>query len=125
MRRETTKTEEAKVVLITGASSGIGEAVAIVLQQKGYAVYTGARRIERMERLRALGIRPVKLDVTDDSSMRSVVQKIKKECGAIDVLINGAGYGLYGAIEDIPMEDAHKQVNPHGLKSVASIFLHA
>lgn len=125
MRRETTKTDVGKVVLVTGASSGIGEAITIVLQQKGYVVYAGARRMERMERLKALGIRPVKLDVTDDSSMRSVVKKIQKECGAVDVLINSAGYGLYGAVEDIPMEEAHKQieVNLFGLARMTQLVL--
>ena len=125
MKRKTPKADKSPVALITGASSGIGEAIAIALQQKGYVVYTGARRIERMEHLKALDIQPVRLDVSDDSLMRSVVQRVKKEYGTIDVLVNSAGYGLYGAIEDIPMEDAHKQieVNLFGLARMTQLVL--
>ena len=125
MKQITPKTTRDKIVLVTGASSGIGEATAIALQREGYIVYAGARRIERMEHLKPLGIRPVKLDVTDDASMRSVVQKIKKECSTIDILINNAGYGLYGAIEDIPMKEAYRQleVNLFGLARMTQLVL--
>lgn len=114
-----------QTVLVTGGSSGIGKAIALALRQEGYVVYAGARRMNRMEDLTVQGIRPIKLDVTDDVSMRSAVQKIKREAGVIDILINNAGFGLYGAIEDIPLEDARKQleVNLFGLARMTQLVL--
>jgi short-subunit dehydrogenase len=116
-----------KIALVTGASSGIGEATAIALQKNGYQVYAAARRLERMRPLEALGIRPVRLDVTDDAVMQETVQAIHHEAGAIDVLVNNAGYGSYGAIEDVPMAEAHRQieVNLFGLARLTQLVLPA
>jgi len=98
------------VALVTGASSGIGEATAAALQRDGFRVYAGARRIELMDRLRELGICPLRLDVTDDRSMLDAVELIHREAGRIDLLVNNAGYGSYGALEDIVMEEARRQI---------------
>ncbi|PLK44781.1 oxidoreductase [Emticicia sp. TH156] len=100
----------AKTVLITGASSGIGKATAIYLAQNGYKVYGGARRIEKMQDLKAFGIVPVALDVTREDSMVACIEHIIKETGSIDILINNAGSGYYGALEDMPMADAKYQM---------------
>jgi NAD(P)-dependent dehydrogenase (short-subunit alcohol dehydrogenase family) len=99
----------AKVALVTGGSSGIGEATASKLQELGYTTYAAARRVERMEHLTASGIRPQAMDVTDDESMQSAVKHILAEQGRIDVLVNNAGYGSYGAIEDVPLAEARHQ----------------
>jgi len=99
-----------QTALVTGASSGIGEATAIALQKTGYKVYAAARRIERMKHLAKQGIITIKLDVSDDASMKRVVKKIEKDSGVIDVLINNAGYGSYGALEDVSMVEARGQM---------------
>jgi NAD(P)-dependent dehydrogenase (short-subunit alcohol dehydrogenase family) len=99
-----------EVALVTGGSSGIGEATALRLQELGYTTYAAARRVERMEHLTTSGIRPLAMDVTDDESMQSGVEQILAEEGRIDVLVNAAGYGSYGALEDVPLSEARNQV---------------
>jgi NAD(P)-dependent dehydrogenase (short-subunit alcohol dehydrogenase family) len=113
------------VSLVTGASSGIGEAIAVALQDDGFLVYAGARRTERMDRLRELGIRPLRLDVTDDRSMLEAIEVIHRETGAIDLLVNNAGYGSYGALEDVGMLEARRQieVNLFGLARMAQLIV--
>jgi NAD(P)-dependent dehydrogenase (short-subunit alcohol dehydrogenase family) len=100
----------AKVALVTGGSSGIGEATAVRLRELGYTTYAAARRIDRMQHLTPSGIRPLAMDVTDDESMRSGIASIIADAGRIDVLVNAAGYGSYGAVEDVPMDEARGQV---------------
>jgi short-subunit dehydrogenase len=101
----------AKVALVTGASSGIGEAAARHLRDAGFTVYAAARRVDRMAPLRTAGIRTIALDVTDDDSARAVVEQILAEQGRIDVLVNNAGYGSYGALEDVPLAEAQAQLD--------------
>ncbi len=98
-----------RTVLITGASSGIGKASAIFLAQNGYSVYATARRMERMEELRNFGITPLFLDLAKEDSLAACVEQILTEAGRIDILINNAGSGYYGALEDMPMSDAKYQ----------------
>ena len=92
---------EKRVILITGASSGIGFDTARRLAVQGFTVYGAARRIELMEQLREYGVIPVRMDVTDESSMVSAVDSIIATQGRIDVLVNNAGYGYLGAIETV------------------------
>jgi NADP-dependent 3-hydroxy acid dehydrogenase YdfG len=99
----------AKTVLITGASSGIGAATVKGLLQAGCVVYAGARRVDRMQSLASAGARLLALDVTDDSSMTTAVKTILHDTGRIDVLINNAGYGSYGALEDVPQDEGRRQ----------------
>lgn len=99
-----------KTVLITGASSGIGKATAIYLAQNGYKVYGAARRIEKLKELAKFGIKPISLDVINDESMVACIDDIIKEAGRIDVLVNSAGSGYYGALEDMPLSDAKYQM---------------
>lgn len=114
-----------KTALITGASSGIGEATALQLAELGYTVYAGARRMQRMSDLADRGIRTRALDVTDDATMVALVEDIISETGRIDVLVNNAGYGLYGALEDVPIEEARRQfeVNLFGLARLTQLVL--
>jgi short chain dehydrogenase len=106
-----------RTALVTGASSGIGEETARRLQGLGYTVYGAARRTDRLEKLAAEGVRPLAMDVTDDASMTAGIARIIEETGRIDVLVNNAGYGSYGAIEDVPIDEARRQfeVNLFGL----------
>jgi NAD(P)-dependent dehydrogenase (short-subunit alcohol dehydrogenase family) len=114
-----------KTVLITGASSGIGRATAIYLAQNGYKVYGAARRIEKMQDLPTHGIHPVYLDVTKEESLVACVEQVLKEAGSIDVLINNAGSGYYGALEDMQMADARYQmeVNVFGVARLIQLLL--
>src|SRR5690349_11235995 len=114
-----------KVALVTGASSGIGEATALKLQALGYTTYAAARRVQRMEHLTKSGIRPLAMDVTDEESMQSGIKQILAEQGRIDVLVNNAGYGSYGALEDVPMSEARNQfeVNVFGLARLTQLVL--
>ena len=112
-----------RVALVTGASSGIGEDTARRLQALGYIVYGAARRTDRLQALTADGIRPLAMDVTDDASMTTGVNRILEETGRIDVLVNNAGYGSYGAIEDVPIDEARRQfeVNVFGLARLTQL----
>ncbi len=114
-----------KVALITGASSGMGKDFSLRLLDEGYIVYGVARRIERMSDIEGAGGHIIKLDITDDSSIVATVDQIIKEQGRIDVLINNAGYGSYGAIEDVPIEEAKRQfeVNIFGLARLTQLVL--
>ena len=114
-----------QVILLTGASSGIGYDTAIALAEQGHKVYAAARRIERMEPLRQYGITPLRMDVTDEQSMQDGVQTILSNEGRIDTLINNAGYGYFGAIENVPMDDARNQleVNIFGLARLCQLVL--
>jgi len=99
-----------KIVLITGASAGIGKATALLLLEKGYIVYGAARRVEKMNDLLAMGAKILAMDVTDETSMTSGIDTIIRTEGRIDVLINNAGFGSYGALEDVPISDARYQL---------------
>jgi NAD(P)-dependent dehydrogenase (short-subunit alcohol dehydrogenase family) len=114
-----------KTVLITGASSGIGKETAKTLLSKGYTVYAAARRVEKMADLMKLGAVPVSMDVTKDEDMVAVVEQIKREHGGVDILINNAGFGKFGSIEDTPSEIARSQyeVNVFGLARLIQLVL--
>ena len=114
-----------KVILLTGASSGIGYDTAVALAQQGHKVYAAARRVERMEPLRQYGIVPLKMDMTDEASMKEGVKTLLDAEGRIDVLINNAGYGYFGAVENVPMDDARNQleVNVFGLARLCQLVL--
>lgn len=114
-----------KIILITGASSGMGKESAKALIQQGHTVYTVARRIDQMQDLKTLGGHPIQMDITKESDIQNVVDTIISKEGKIDVLWNNAGYGLYGAVEDIPIEEARKQfeVNLFGLSMITQIVV--
>lgn len=114
-----------KVILITGASSGIGFDAARELARQGHTVYAAARRINLMEPLKADGIVTMRMDVTDDQSMQDGVKKVIDAEGRIDVLINNAGFGFFGAIENVTMEVARNQieVNVFGLARLCQLVL--
>jgi NAD(P)-dependent dehydrogenase (short-subunit alcohol dehydrogenase family) len=112
-----------KVALVTGASAGIGEATVTRLIQQGYTTYSAARRLDRMANLENLGAILLPLDLTDDSSIVRAVERIRTEQGRVDVLVNNAGYGSYGAVEDVPLDEARRQfeVNVFGLARLVQL----
>ncbi len=114
-----------QVVLITGASSGIGKETAKILSAKGLKVYGASRNLEKMEDLKSSGVIPLSLDVTDELSIDACVSKILAAEGRIDVLINNAGYGSFGPAEAIPLSEARRQfeVNLFGLATLIQKIL--
>ena len=114
-----------KVALVTGASSGIGQVTALRLHEAGFLVYGVARRTDRMRELREGGVKTLAMDVTDDESTDVGVKQILAEAGRIDVLVNNAGYGSYGAVEDVPLEEARRQfeVNLFGAARLTQLVL--
>ena len=114
-----------KVILITGASSGIGYDAALRLAEQGHRVYGAARRVELLEQLRERGVVPIRMDVTDEASMVDGVNAIIDAEGRIDVLINNAGYGYMGAIENVTIAEAKRQleVNVFGLARLTQLVL--
>jgi NAD(P)-dependent dehydrogenase (short-subunit alcohol dehydrogenase family) len=113
------------VALITGASSGMGKDFALRLIREGYIVYGAARRVDRMYDIEAAGGFVLALDVTDDTTMVAAVDRIMRDHGRIDVLINNAGYGQYGALEDVKLDDARRQmeINLFGLARLIQLCL--
>ncbi len=119
-------TDEKKVALVTGCSSGIGEATAWALATDGYEVLATARNLSDLEPLRkraiaaGLSMRTRSLDVTRQDAIDGIISDIEDRYGRLDVLVNNAGYALLGAVEEVPMEDLRKQfeTNVFGLVAV-------
>ncbi|MEL4358890.1 MULTISPECIES: oxidoreductase [unclassified Luteococcus] len=114
-----------RVAVVTGASSGIGRATAVELAKAGFDVWAGARRAQTMASLGEHGIKVLPLDVTDDASMRLFVDAVLAGAGRIDVLVNNAGIGGYGAVEDLPLSAGREQfeVNLFGLARMIQLVL--
>jgi len=114
-----------KIALVTGASSGIGEAAARLLKAKGFIVYAAARRQDQMAPLSREGVHVLPLDITEEASIRTCVETILQREGRIDILVNNAGYGSFGAVEDVPIEEARRQfdVNVFGLARLTQLVL--
>jgi NAD(P)-dependent dehydrogenase (short-subunit alcohol dehydrogenase family) len=112
-------------ILITGCSTGIGRAAAERLAKRGHNVYATARRIEAIDDLRAAGCKTLVLDVCDDASMSKAVDTIVAEEGAVHALVNNAGYGQDGPIEEIPMDVLRRQfeTNVFGLVRMTQLVL--
>ncbi|MEC5191060.1 MULTISPECIES: oxidoreductase [unclassified Arthrobacter] len=113
------------VALVTGASTGIGYEAAWKLAARGFIVYAGARRVEKMESLKAHGVNIVALDVTDEDSMSAAVGQVIAAHGRVDVLVNNAGYGSYGSLEEVELAEGRRQfdVNVFGLARMTQLVL--
>ncbi len=114
-----------KAVLITGCSTGIGRATAEHLAGKGWTVYATARNLATVEDLASRGCKTLVLDVCNDASIYAAVQAIEQAEGAVGVLINNAGYGQEGAVEEVPMEQVRRQfeTNVFGLVRLTQLVL--
>jgi short-subunit dehydrogenase len=112
-------------VLITGCSSGIGRAAAISLHAAGLAVYATARQVDSLADLARQGIHTLALDVTDEASMTDAVAAVEQEAGPVGVLVNNAGYGLYGPVEQLPMDEIRREfeTNFFGLVRLTQLVL--
>lgn len=114
-----------RVAIVTGASAGIGAATSRVLHERGFRVYAVARRLDRMAPLAALGIHTIRVDVTEEAGLVALVDRVVTESGRIDVLVNNAGYGSFGALEDVPLDEARRQfeVNVFGAARLCQLVL--
>jgi NAD(P)-dependent dehydrogenase (short-subunit alcohol dehydrogenase family) len=117
--------EQSRAVLITGCSSGIGQATARHLAGKGWKVYATARRPESIEDLKAEGCETLACDVTDEASMSACVSAVEEAEGAVGVLVNNAGYSQSGAIEEVPIDAVRRQfeTNVFGLMRMCQLVL--
>ena len=109
-------TKEPKVILVTGASSGIGREAALQMAAKGHKVYGAARRENQIP----APVIALHMDVTDEASVEAALQTILEKEGRLDVLVNNAGYGYFGPLEHVSLEEARKQldVNLFGMASL-------
>ena len=114
-----------KVALVTGASSGIGKEIAKRLIADGFQVYVAARHVEKMDDLAKLGAIPLSMNLSQEEDIQAAVQAIRATGGRVDVLVNNAGFGLYGAIEDLGIDDARYQfeVNVFGPARLTQLLL--
>jgi NAD(P)-dependent dehydrogenase (short-subunit alcohol dehydrogenase family) len=108
-----------QVILITGCSSGIGRATAIEAARRGHRVFASARHREDVADLTAKGIDTLSMDVTDPGSIAAGVATVLGAAGRIDALVNNAGYGQYGAIEDVSEEEWRAQFDVNVFGAVA------
>ena len=113
-----------KVALVTGASSGIGQAIAVRLASKGIKTYGAARHTEQMTSLVRAGGHPMKVDMTDPASIEDCASAIIAENGGVDILVNAAGTALYGSVEEIPIEEARRlfEINLFGAAALTQKF---
>ncbi|WP_426996071.1 oxidoreductase [Pseudarthrobacter sp. N5] len=113
------------IAIVTGASAGIGYEAAKKLSGEGFTVYAGARRVDKMAPLKEHGVRVLSLDVTDEASMSAAVDEVLAAHGRIDVLVNNAGYGSYGSLEEVELAEGRRQfeVNVFGLARMTQLVL--
>lgn len=116
-----------KTALVTGASSGMGKAIAKRLIEGGFRVYVAARHMENMSELVQLGATPLRMDISDDNEILAGVDRILSESGGVDVLVNNAGFGLYGPIEEVGIDKARYQfeVNVFGTARLTQLLIPA
>ena len=105
-----------ETALVTGCSSGIGRATALAFRDEGWDVYATARDVSDVRDLEERGCKTVRLDVTDGTTVEAAVERAFEEQGHLDCLVNNAGYGQFGPVEDVPMEAVVEQfdVNTFG-----------
>ncbi|RLL65515.1 oxidoreductase [Ochrobactrum soli] len=120
-------TKGKKTALVTGASSGMGKSIAKRLINDGYQVYVSARSVDKMADLADLGAQPLRIDVSKDEEIVAGVETILAQTGGVDVLVNNAGFGLYGPVEEIPLDEARYQfeVNMFGAARLTQLLLPA
>jgi NADP-dependent 3-hydroxy acid dehydrogenase YdfG len=120
-----------KIAIVTGSSSGIGLDTSVTLAQNGFLTYATMRNLDKSSIVKAaaekekLPIKIVKLDVTDDQSVKDAIRAVVSENGRIDILVNNAGYGLVGAFEDLSIDEIKNQyeTNVFGLIRVTQNVL--
>ncbi|MBK0091178.1 oxidoreductase [Erwinia sp. S59] len=119
--------QEKKTALVTGASSGMGKAIAHKLIQDGYQVYVAARHVDKMSDLVSLGAKPLRMDISVDEEIVAGINTILTQTGGVDVLVNNAGFGLYGPVEEMGIDEGRYQfeVNLFGAARITQLLLPA
>ena len=114
-----------KVALVTGASSGMGKEIAKALLKDRFTVIVAARGVDKMSDLKEMGAHPLRIDMADQASIQTTVDEIIKTYDGVDVLVNNAGFGCYGTVEETPIDDARYQfeVNLFGLARLTQLLL--
>ncbi len=115
----------AQVALVTGASSGMGKEIAKALLRDGFTVIVAARSLDKMADLKTMGAHPLRIDIADDDSIQSAVNESFQSHGGVEILINNAGFGCYGTVEETSIADARYQfeVNLFGLARLTQLLL--
>jgi NAD(P)-dependent dehydrogenase (short-subunit alcohol dehydrogenase family) len=104
-----------KIAVVTGSSSGIGFETSLFLARKGFYTYATMRNLNKSQKINDvakkenLPLKVLQLDVTDDKSVKDAINQMKDESSRIDVLVNNAGYGVMGAVEDLSLEEFKSQ----------------
>ena len=116
-----------RVAIVTGATSGIGYETAGLLADHGYQVYAAGRRVERLKPLADKGVTAVQMDLTDSASIEKAVARILQKEKRVDLLVNNAGYGSYGPVEQVSIDEVRRQfeVNLFGLARLTQLVLPA
>ena len=114
-----------KTALVTGASSGMGKEIAKRLIDDGFQVFAAARHVDKMNDLVKLGARALRMDISNEAEIKAAVDTILNEVDGIDVLVNNAGFGLYGPVEEVGIEEARQQfeVNLFGAARLTQLLL--
>lgn len=114
-----------KAVLVTGCSSGIGRASALALVRAGFPVWASARKAGSLGELEQAGCRVLELDVTDEQSRVAAVRRVEAEHGAVGVLVNNAGHGGGGPVEEVPLSLVREvfDTNVFGLVGMCQLVL--
>lgn len=126
-----TSSNERRVAVVTGSSSGIGYETALTLARNGFTTFATVRNLGKAGQIQSvaseekLPIHVIQLDVTDDSSVRNAIKQIMTKAGRIDLLVNNAGYGLTGAFEDLSIDEikAQYETNFYGVIRVTHAVL--
>lgn len=123
----TTDHHKPRTALVTGASSGMGKAIAERLLADGMTVYVAARSVDKMADLAGKGAIALAMDISKDDDIVAATDTILRDHGGVDVLVNNAGFGLYGAVEDTAIDDARYQfeVNLFGLARLTQLLIPA
>ncbi|MDA9403152.1 oxidoreductase [Bradyrhizobium sp. CCBAU 45389] len=114
-----------RTALVTGASSGMGKEIARRLIKDGFQVFVAARHVDKMDDLVGLGARSLRMDISSEADIQAAVDAILREVDGVDVLVNNAGFGLYGPVEDVGIDEARYQfeVNLFGAARLTQLLL--
>src|SRR5919198_5887255 len=132
MENKNMSTNKDKVAIVTGSATGIGYETAILLAKNGFRTYASMRNLPKADQItkiaksQNLPLRVIQLDVTDDISITKAIDTVISESGKVDVLVNNAGYGLIGSIEDMSIDElkAQYETNVFGVFRVTKVLPH-
>ncbi|HKO41541.1 MAG TPA: SDR family oxidoreductase, partial [Nitrososphaeraceae archaeon] len=122
-----TRMEKQSIAVVTGSSTGIGFETSLLLARNGFYTYATMRDTHKGDNIKEIAndenlpLKVLSMDVDNDDSVRNTIQNVLDEKKKIDILINNAGYGLFGALEDISIEEAKKQFETNLFGAIRTI----